>query len=253
MTGRRRNPNLLFVCAPCRSQLAAGRSSPACLEGARVRVVVAHFDDEALFCGGLLSGTGPVMADLRVAVVTGVETTSAPREITVPLPQEVERRRRRLAAFDAVCWSLGARPSQLHLANLSQTATRMDRDYQERVEAMRVLLRQAGTLEDADVVITHGFAGEYGHPQHHAVHDAVISSVGTTRPAAVWTFGRPGRAHFTYRHDARAKARLLEHYRNQRIDGTDWRPETDARMRLWTGPQEWYHAWSVINGRHPQP
>lgn len=226
--------------------------SPAQLAGARVRAIVAHFDDEALFCGALLAEMRPVMAQLHVVVVTSVETTSAPREFTVPSPLEIERRQRRLAAFDAVCSDLDAGSSQLHVPNLPQTSTRQDPDYQERVRTLRAAVRQTGLLTDADVVITHGFTGEYGHPQHRCVHDAVMSLAGSTGPD-IWTFSAPGPAHLTYHHDTRAKSRLLDHYRRQKVDGTLWLPENDPRMREWTGAREWYRVQRVVTGCESPP
>ncbi|MFC8092536.1 PIG-L family deacetylase [Streptomyces sp. NPDC057301] len=241
------------MCASNKDHSNDRQPSLAHFAGARVRVVVAHFDDEALFCGALLAEMRSVMAQLHVVVVTSVETTSAPREVTVPSPLEIERRRRRVAAFDAVCSDLDAGSSQLHISNLPQTSTRWDPDYQERVRTVRTAVHQTGLLTDADVVITHGFTGEYGHPQHRCVHDAVISLAGTTGPTDAWTFSAPGLAHLTYHHDTRAKSRLLNHYRCQKVDGTPWLPESDPRMRDWTGGQEWYRVQRVVNGWEPPP
>ncbi|MCD9878583.1 PIG-L family deacetylase [Streptomyces guryensis] len=235
------------MCAASKDPPTDRQPSPAHLAGARVRVVVAHFDDEALFCGALLAEMRPVMAHLHVVVVTSVETTSAPREVTAPLPLEIERRRRRVAAFDAVCCDLDAGSSQLHIPNLPQTSTRQDANYQERVRTIWAAVRQTGLFTDADVVITHGFTGEYGHPQHRCVHDAVMSLAGSTGPTEIWTFSASGPADLTYRHDTRAKSRLLDHYRHQKVDGSLWLPEHDPRMREWTGVREWYRIQRVVN------
>jgi LmbE family N-acetylglucosaminyl deacetylase len=216
--------------------------------GARVTVIIAHYDDETLFCGGLLSGIRPLMAELALVIVTSVETTSAPREITVPEPSEIERRRRRVAGFRAVCSDLGARSLELHVPNLPQKSTREQQEYWDRVHTVQRALLRSAALEDADMVITHGFAGEYGHPQHCCVHDAVISLAYAAGLGEIWTFSCRDHADVTYRHDMLAKLRLLEHYRRQRIDGTLWAPESDARMREWTGIDEWYRIQRAVKG-----
>lgn len=216
------------------------------LAGARLVAIVAHYDDEVLFCGGLLSDLRPILAELVLVVVTSIETTSAPREATVPGPEEIKRRCRRLAAFAAVRSSLDARAIELHIPNLSQSCTRRDQIFGDRVRMVRQALLESVPLGDADLVITHGFAGEYGHPQHCCVHDAVVSVVNSSVLRDMWTFSSPERADLHHRHDTVAKQQLLEYYRRQRIDGSLWTPESDVRMQRWTGAEEWFTFRSVI-------
>jgi LmbE family N-acetylglucosaminyl deacetylase len=213
--------------------------------GARALAIVAHYDDEVLFCGGLLSDLRSVLVDLVLVVVTSIETTSAPREVVVPGLEEIERRRRRLAAFAAVRSRLDAHAVELRMPNLSQTSTRRDQVFQDRVGMVRQALVELVPLEDADLVVTHGFEGEYGHPQHCCVHDAVTSLADSSGLGDLWTFSGPEYADLHYRHDTIAKRRLLEYYR-QRVDGSLWTPESDVRVQRWTGADEWYSFRSVV-------
>ncbi len=84
----------------------------------RLLVVIAHYDDEALFCGGTLLRLAERGADLHLAVITAVEHSNAPEQEGFDTEREQQRQRRRLAAFQSVCGELGAATSHLGLINL---------------------------------------------------------------------------------------------------------------------------------------
>ncbi|MFG1896786.1 PIG-L family deacetylase [Micromonospora zamorensis] len=210
------------------------------LAGASVLVIVAHYDDEVLFCGGLLATLRPVFEDLTVVIATNIETTSAPREVpAVPSVQEAERRRLRLEAFAELCVRVDANFTELNLPNLPQSITREERIYHDRKAEISDAIHVAGLGVMGDVVITHGENGEYGHPQHSCVHDAVVESL----PSAVWgaglTFGHPDTFDYEFRFDRSRKMALIDLYRNQSYRGW-WTPEDDARLSTWTTGTEWY-------------
>ncbi|WP_045744800.1 PIG-L deacetylase family protein [Actinoplanes rectilineatus] len=210
------------------------------LAGARLLAVVAHYDDEALFCGGLLTTLRPSLRELTVAVVTGIETTSAPREVPpVPSPAEAERRRLRLDAFAAVCARLAATPVELRLPNLPQSARRDDPAYRRRVSEIGDALERAGLTRNGDTVLTHGRDGEYGHPQHSCTHDAVAAAVPSSSWRTVLTFGGPHRHDHEFHFDTTGKTKLIDLYRDQGFRGR-WEPERDARLRTWTAGTEWF-------------
>lgn len=122
------------------------------LAGARrAALVVAHPDDETLWCGGLLQ---------RLPLDWTVIACSIPR-------RDPERAWK---FFDA-CRDLGAAG---RLLPFEETPA---------VENLRGLPLLA--LAGYDLVATHGAAGEYGHPHHRQVHHAVKATV----PARLLTIG----------------------------------------------------------------
>ena len=209
---------------------------------ARVVVIVAHYDDEVLFCGGLLAETRSVLAGLTLVVVTNIETTSAPRQ---PLPlvsaAEAERRACRLGAFDEVCRQLEAQRVELELSNLPQSSTRADPDYKRTLKRVCEAIGEHVLASEADLLLTHGPDGEYGHPQHYCVYDAVRTLRQNSRNwQEALNFGNSRRHDYALRHGRAGKLALINLYRNQGPERAPWSPETDSRLKGWTDEYEWY-------------
>lgn len=209
------------------------------LKGQRVVVIVAHYDDEILYCGGTLATGRGSMRSLTLVIATGIETTSAPRVVpSKPGPSELERRRARLASFESICRDLKATGVHLGAHNLSQVHHRGSAPYGRKVDDIRSKLREVGCLESCDVVLTHGMMGEYGHPQHQAVHDAVLGEA--SPELAVATFATPQRFDYRVDFDPSTKRVLIDRYRNQGPHRGPWKPEEDTRMSAWTKGVEWF-------------
>lgn len=122
------------------------------LTGVRTAVlVVAHPDDETLWCGGLLQ---------RLAVPWTVIACSIPR-----------RDPERAWKFHAACNALGAVGRVLPFEETSAG---------EDLRGLHLL-----DLWGFDLVATHGAAGEYGHPHHKQVHRYIRAMV----PARLLTIG----------------------------------------------------------------
>jgi LmbE family N-acetylglucosaminyl deacetylase len=209
----------------------------------RVIVIVAHYDDEVLFCGGLLAETRSMLAGLTLVVVTNIETTSAPRQPPQQLVSaaETERRALRLKAFDEVCRQLEAQRVELELPNLPQSSTRADPDYKSTLKRMCEAIEEQVLFSASDVVLTHGPDGEYGHPQHYCVYDAVRALSGNSQNSQeVISFGNSRRHDFAFRHGGIGKRALIDLYRDQGPEKPRWSPETDRRLKSWTSEYEWY-------------
>lgn len=121
----------------------------------RAALVVAHPDDETLWCGGLL---------LRhPAIDWTVIACSIPR-----------RDPERAWKFYEACAELGAQGRVLPV---------------QETEATQPLGLDLLDLSGFDLVVTHGAAGEYGHPHHRQVHRVVRAMVPARLLAIGW---RPG-------------------------------------------------------------
>ena len=126
--------------------------------GKRVLLVVAHQDDEALFCGGLLSQ---------------IRGTSEVTVICMSKPKHAWAVEPRNECFRQVCEKAGARaivtdfPEARHVWS---SAELLWRRRPEQIAAMQDLLRAEAEAFRPEVVITHNAAGEYGHCYHKVVH-----------------------------------------------------------------------------------
>lgn len=122
-------------------------------------VIVAHPDDETMFCGGTI-------AKLKWdwTVVSAAHSLDSPRG----------------REFAAACNVLGARPIMLAVRYQGKQAT-------SPIDGAEVRRRLLATvcLDEYDVVLTHNEDGEYGHRDHIVVN----SVVGELRNRAIWWFG----------------------------------------------------------------
>jgi LmbE family N-acetylglucosaminyl deacetylase len=159
-------------------------------------MIVAHPDDESLFGGeALTSSSGWTV----VCVTNGTN----------------ERRRLEFAAAMA---SIGANYTILghfdHLAS-GNFSRRLDEQLKELLDEFPY-----------EMVVTHNERGEYGHPQHRAVHRIVRRLVGT-RP--LYVFDHPWTARPRV---SAAKRALIQHFDSQRpcIEHA-WRLASRERLR----------------------
>ena len=132
--------------------------SPCFASHKRVLVVVAHQDDEALFCGALLSQ---------------IRGTSQVTVICMSKPKQAHTVEVRNECFRRVCEKVQARaitttfPEARHVWS---SAELLWREQPEQMAAMQEFLRAEAGAFRPDVVITHNAAGEYGHCYHKVVH-----------------------------------------------------------------------------------
>ena len=174
--------------------------------------VVAHYDDEVLYLGGLLTSRRDHFGDVTIAVATNIHTTSAPRgHLTFVDHDELERRRLRTTAFRTVCERIEAQPLMLDVANLEQSARRASPSFERTRHHLEHELAATRAFLNADVILTHGSEGEYGHPQHQCVHDAVVAA---SAEQSIWTFAGPDQHDVVVDFDADIKQSLIELYRD---------------------------------------
>jgi LmbE family N-acetylglucosaminyl deacetylase len=130
----------------------------------KAAVVVAHPDDEIIWSGGLLLRH----PDWNWTVLSLCRADDADRR----------------PKFEAVCERLGAVGIILDLDDGNPPATiNPHRDIGGRI-------RETLCPSPWDICLTHGTNGEYGHPRHKQVHQAVVRLVknGLLECRELWTF-----------------------------------------------------------------
>jgi LmbE family N-acetylglucosaminyl deacetylase len=159
-------------------------------------MIVAHPDDESLFGGEALTSS----AGWTVVCVTNGTSE--------------ERRREFIAAMT----SIGANYTMLsHFDHLNSG------NFSPRLgEQLAALIAEF----PYEIVVTHNERGEYGHPQHRAVHREVRRLAG---PRPLYVFHHPWLAR---RRMSAAKRTLLEHYPSQQSSiQFAWSLATRERLR----------------------
>jgi LmbE family N-acetylglucosaminyl deacetylase len=195
----------------------------------RVLAIVAHFDDEALLCGGTLLRLRQLGAHVHICVVTDIADTNpcfGQDGKLLITPQH-----KRLVAFGRVCESIGASATLLYLPNLRQPV--VPPQVGLIADALAVVIAE----EAPDVVLSHGPRGDTGHPQHNAVFMAV--EVCWRGP--LWTFAGEG-GDEEIEIDGEAKRHLLACYRDVRGDGVKWEPSRGDWSAPWSGRVERFDA-----------
>jgi LmbE family N-acetylglucosaminyl deacetylase len=194
------------------------------LRGQRVMVLAAHYDDEALFFGGLLLAAQAVAKSLTIAVLTDVSACNPPRT-----PQEVARepyrRNMRLGAFARVCQEVGATGIHLRLPQIAECKDR----HATTALAEWVLLDALADYEPS-VVVTHGVDGDYTAQQYASGFDVaraqhrwaadLASSCQPTYGYALWHYDRQGSIAVPV--DLIAKSQLLDYYRYGCTQTPEW-------------------------------
>lgn len=153
----------------------------------KLGVILAHPDDETLWCGGYLRSAAGRM-DVEVMCC------SIPRRD--PL---------RALHFQLVCGFLGVRP--ILLPFLEPPA---DQLFSETVGK---LITQLAAHRGYDHIITHGASGEYGHVQHMGLHHIIAARL--DKPKSYLAFGRLDDATSTFvlsDHEWELKLTALRYY-----------------------------------------
>lgn len=166
-----------------------------------VTVVVAHHDDEVLFCGGLLSKFK--YTDLKI--------------VAMSYPKKGRRdSNTRIRSFINVCNKLGALPFLTDFQdgggkvkgkfpNYGEFIKNRNSQYNDMVAYLKDVFR--GTSQ---IVITHNMKGEYGHLYHRLVHDVCVDAL----PAGsrMLCFGLGMKQYTEIEYDVKYKKELLSYY-----------------------------------------
>ncbi|MGC9455846.1 MAG: PIG-L deacetylase family protein, partial [Phycisphaerae bacterium] len=133
-------------------------------EAADALVIVAHPDDETIFCGGLMLA-GPARRWHVLSLCRCDDVDRAPK-------------------FHRVCRHLGAEPI---ISDLDDSNPLKPID--PAGEIGRRIINLVGA-RDWQLCVTHGENGEYGHPRHRQIHREVVRLVdsGLLRCGQLWTF-----------------------------------------------------------------
>jgi LmbE family N-acetylglucosaminyl deacetylase len=124
----------------------------------KVLVVISHQDDEALFCGGLLSG---ICGDSELTVIC-MSQAKQKRDVDC-----------RWDFFLKSCEILGAHAVTTDFRDARHVWSHVDLFFRKRpdqIDAMRALLKAQLDAVRPEIVITHNEQGEYGHCYHKVVH-----------------------------------------------------------------------------------
>lgn len=167
-------------------------------------MIVAHPDDESLFGGEALTSSSGWM----VVCVTNAS--------------HAQRRAEFFAAMDA------AKASWIMLDHQDDLTSG---NFHPRLREQLAAVVRAGRFR---VVVTHNERGEYGHPQHRALHSIVREMV--PHGAALAVFHHPWTAVPFVSAEKRA---LLAHYRSQRKSILrTWLLSSRERLRVLVEPHE---------------
>lgn len=121
-----------------------------------VLMIVAHPDDETLWGGDLLLREG---RNVHVVVTCTQNSKIRHKE------------------FNAVSRHAGFHGEFLDGQDTLHPGPHLEPRIVERIESLVCRGRRGNTAGGWDQIITHGPEGEYGHPQHQVVHDAVYAAV----------------------------------------------------------------------------
>lgn len=188
-----------------------------------VLVIVAHYDDEALFCGGTLLKLAGLDAKIHICVASHVKDTS----FIAPGPEEEERQKARLQSARDVAKDLGATCYWLDVPNYRGAPRTWASVFDPLVVGIRGLITEVKPA----VIITHAMDGDYGHEMHAMVHWAVRDSTD-----AFLAFDLNGGLKVPI--SWAQKKRLLLHYHESVVLGQLWEPWNDGVFCKWCGDYE---------------
>ena len=149
-----------------------------------VLIIGAHPDDETMLAGGVIALLVERGVDVHILCATRGEGGEAGDP---PLCALSELGAVREAELRCAAQALGVR--SLHLLNYVDPRVGPDEElfpFEADFNTLAAEVQQTIRQVDADVVISHGPEGEYGHPAHQLMHRAVHAAVERLDPTPVF-------------------------------------------------------------------